>query len=961
MLKQLIYLLFFISVILVWRCAGDGKWSDQCQQHIDCGINRICIYGACVSHYMLEPPTQEQIKVAESKPEHTEYQQPERPDHVIEMLLPDADESLQKEIIIPDIPREEIIHEQIPREEIIHEQIIIADADGGTSEIIPEQPGIPEAECLNGQVRACYDGPPDTRNVGQCRDGEQRCLDGKWGTCIGQQLPAHTEICDGRDNTCNGVIDESCPCYYLGLPWGVCRNASRDQNGKCLKPTTYSAIEICGDGLDNNCNGIIDENCPCNMGESKPCASDTGECRLGKQTCSDQGKWGACIGGIFPRLEQCDGKDHNCNGAIDDGCPCYYLDKNTGICLNSQRDANGKCIQPAQYSNTEICGDQIDNNCNSIIDENCPCLYLAQIHGVCKTATTNDKGICQKPQNYSDTEICGDGLDNNCNGVIDEGCQCNYLGQAHGVCATAKRDQQGVCVAPNGYHPTEICGDGIDNNCNGAVDENCPCYYQNAVVGVCAMARRNNLGICLSPPGYSAQEDCNDSRDNNCSGVAYDGCPCTPNEERICGTSLGTCKIGIQRCNQHGQWETSCIGSIQPVAEICDDGKDNNCNGTIDEFCPCHYKGLNAGVCKNARRDANGQCMASHGYHHEEICGDGLDNNCNGSVDEFCPCNYKDLNVGVCKNARRDAKGECQKPEGYSETEICGDGLDNNCNGSVDEGCPCNYAGKTDGVCLNSTRDEHGICKRPQHYSDFEICGDGLDNNCNGIVDENCPCNYQGRAIGVCLDARKDSNAACQMPPGYQHEEICGDGLDNNCNGQIDEICDCFYKNSNQGVCAYAQRDRLDICQAPPEYSDKELCGDNLDNNCNGIVDEGCPCNYKDLNVGVCATATRDEHGVCQKPDTYRTDWDACDGLDNNCNGIVDEGGFPCYDISDDFCRIGKGTCTATTDKIVCIFTSESLYVECKKPDECKILCPNANYECKEVKDLSIQVCRVKK
>src|SRR6185436_4792555 len=94
--------------------------------------------------------------------------------------------------------------------------------------------------CVPGATRACYGGSPaSTRGVGICRDGSQSCVSGpggvgsNWGTCTGWTGPA-TEICNGSDDNCNGMLDEGCTCTagqsracYSGPPVtrmvGLCR------------------------------------------------------------------------------------------------------------------------------------------------------------------------------------------------------------------------------------------------------------------------------------------------------------------------------------------------------------------------------------------------------------------------------------------------------------------------------------------------------------------------------------------------------------------------------------------------------------------------------------------------------------------------------------------------------------------------------------------------------------------
>lgn len=84
------------------------------------------------------------------------------------------------------------------------------------------------------------------------------------------------------------------------------------------------AAEICGDGVDNNCDGVIDEGCECDPGETVACYSgpsstrEVGKCRDGDMTCSSHSAWGTCVGDVTPVDEDCDdGVDNDCDGDID--------------------------------------------------------------------------------------------------------------------------------------------------------------------------------------------------------------------------------------------------------------------------------------------------------------------------------------------------------------------------------------------------------------------------------------------------------------------------------------------------------------------------------------------------------------------------------------------------------------------------------------------------------------------
>ena len=89
--------------------------------------------------------------------------------------------------------------------------------------------------------------------------------------------------------------------------------------------------EICDNGLDDDCNGQIDDGCSCRPGDVQPCFqgppgyANVGGCTMGTQTCegtTEFGHWGPCEGGIFPTPEVCDALDNDCNGCADDGLCC---------------------------------------------------------------------------------------------------------------------------------------------------------------------------------------------------------------------------------------------------------------------------------------------------------------------------------------------------------------------------------------------------------------------------------------------------------------------------------------------------------------------------------------------------------------------------------------------------------------------------------------------------------------
>ncbi len=171
--------------------------------------------------------------------------------------------------------------------------------------------------------------------------------------------------------------------------------------------------DMCGDDLCGETETVTScpRDCQCSGGETRVCGVSTiGVCRKGLQVCTD-GSWGQCNGAISPAAEICNAADDDCDGVTDN------VDGKTGTATHCQCFAGGS--PKAESCNT------IDDDCNGQVDDGLR-RSCGSTTGICAPGTqlciTGDWGICTGGVQPRASEICDNGLDDNCNGQTDEGC-----------------------------------------------------------------------------------------------------------------------------------------------------------------------------------------------------------------------------------------------------------------------------------------------------------------------------------------------------------------------------------------------------------------------------------------------------------------------------------------------------------------------------------------------------------
>ncbi len=674
------------------------------------------------------------------------------------------------------------------------------------------------------------------------------------------RFPGNTEVCDADGH------DEDCNLETFGF-------TDQDQDGSALSTccNTDGETESCGDDcndadalinprageacdrVDNNCDGLADESCPCMPGTSEVCGTtEEGECQFGRRLCIE-GILGECIGAVAEAEEICDAKDNDCDGETDEATlRTYYADSDGdgyGV-AGSTREA---CSVPDGWASNPLDCDDVRTFVNPAVPESC--------NGLDDDCDTRmDEGLLRTF--YLDDD--GDGF----GATSSAAPACSPLTADHtergGDC-----DDASAARSPVGL---EACN-GADDDCDASTDEGVLRTYYRDMDGD-GVGGTTTQSACSPPTGFVALGgDCADTNaarypgrfdacngvDDDCNGSVDPGCDCEDGDTQMnCGpaTGAGECVIGTQLCIG-GQWG-QCVGAVAASAETCD-GRDEDCDGVVDNgvratgcFADADADTYGTGIATTQCRDA---ARTAHG---------------------FCPVGY--TNRG----------GDCNDSDGSVRpgvTETC-NGRDDDCSGSADDGASM--------ICVAGT----------------SRAGTGNNGFCPSVAGT-----YQ------CVACTSEVFTA--SPPA----ETCN-GLDDDCDGALDDAFACVRNSTAHACVTGCGTVGTRSCSASCSFNGQTCSGVEV---CNGCDDDanGAPDNGLGCVLGSVQACTR-TCGAATLPGTRRclgdcSGYSACT-LAEQCNGCDDDGdgtadnGFFCPQNSVTFCttpcgtagqRVCNGTCSA--------------------------------------------------
>jgi hypothetical protein len=736
------------------------------------------------------------------------------------------------------------------------------------------------------------------------------------GDCNDRSVTVHPEageICNQLDDDCDGFVDEqdgTCPTGQAGacaIGLTAC-----GQTPAC-QPIQRSSADYCGDAVDNDCDGVVDDNCVNAPGEACSNALDVG---------AGGAFSGTLVGAADDAVSRCggDGPERfyrftmpagggvvNLGSATYPGAVRYvlYQDCTLEVIACGFKTMN---LPEGSY----ILGVESDSPVGTTYaftlglgyGDTC---FTPDVDGDGQNACNGDCDESSNAVHAGGSEGGGcDLIDNNCNGAVDDvHAPCTVAGQ-NGVCAQGQ-----LSCGPNGApvcrqtrfpdpQGRDICGDGLDNDCDGAADQQDPQPCTALPAGdVCGLPAEPDIsagGTFAHTLGGYGDDVLLDCGDYGTSAV-----------ERFYTLTLGQRRtVNIQLHAPHREGDTGYMG-LMLLSDCAEQGG----------YCGSSYL----------------QIDLDPGTYHVAVFGPAA----RAYTLLVSTRDTGDFEGTTCLPGDSDGdgytlcNGDCREGDATSRpgaTEVC-DGVDNDCNMMVDEyipTTPCSVAGGVGDCAFGAFGCFDGSmqCRGPQPGERVELCNDGTDQDCDGLMDDTGP------AGSACLvaDGETCTTAALLPPGGFLNGTLNGARHDGN---------GCFGGTAGTAIERYY---RFEVPQpgyyylqvAPqgvgpfPEYAAgifSGACGSNMMYHGCSVPGPGVTSYYIgepgphyvlvesdsafDYRIGL---ASANGGGPCSALDADGDGYtlctfdcaegnagmhpgatDVCNGIDDDCNGLVDENG----------------------------------------------------------------------
>ncbi|MBW2976222.1 hypothetical protein KY347_02130 [Candidatus Woesearchaeota archaeon] len=643
----------------------------------------------------------------------------------------------------------------------------------------------------DGSGETWYNAPCDGADSDLCEEGLYEC------TIAGSQSCSDTtgddiEVCDGIDNDCDAEIDEGfddddCEekCGYTWTANGENLNCCGDD---ALEDSPYEVTETtCNDGNDNDCDGLIDcldSDCiDANAigPHGAECCSDENDCPGDSTTCKSCGVNNECDFETSSVRCNTAWKCSDSNGGDNAYDAPDYTRPSRGFCDGQGNCDWGTTSRPlcdlAEGASTE------GNGLDICVDGQYSCADS------CEDGIDNDADTCTDDVDADcggDETICDDDTDNDCDGLTDcedPDCVDALDGQSRKLCCSIVDD----CTPDDCVVESCAVNECVYTNRSAGDDTECTieCHACNIAGGDCTGITEDNGKNCnddctycnagsCDPRGDGATEECGtceQCQSGDCTGISAE-------TGKNCDADCYDCDAGV------------CTPQTEDNDGTCDD----DCDSCIAGEC------IPRSVCDNTECTGQQACNADGGDcigpDSDEVVCEGTTLGCWNSIFNSL-ANFEWGNPSCCG----DDANEYYVTNGVGQPACCGLASEN----CVDAG----------GVC----RDE---------YPNEITCDDGFDNDCDGLTDttdqdcfvcnpgENRDCSKQA---GVCVGSQETCTEQGQWPgcsdinystwnPNYEiNEGSCSDGMDNDCDGDIDfndfDCLNLYYVCQPTDSCTY--------------------------------------------------------------------------------------------------------------------------------------------------------------